>query len=169
MRMKQTSNDGTRVSWPVAVLLVCGISALGSSPLLAADPVAGGTSARTPLSVTLQALPSSTCVPVSSLQIDELKIDFARICPDCALRTSSEEVPGYRIVVEDPHLSWLVTVFDDRNQVLQVYQWSGGLDVGLEKAVRFLRRHQAVSTPAPFLKTQTSSDKPPYAGKRRNP
>ena len=93
--------------------------------------------------VVLEVRPSAECMPVSSLQEKELQSDFASICPDCAFEADSREASDYRVVVEDPFLSWLITVSDSEQRVLQVYKWSGSLDIGLRRTADFLHRHLA--------------------------
>jgi hypothetical protein len=121
----------------VLILAGCFILALLSGRLMA----------QSRISVDLEALPSEDCFPTSALQIADVQDDFSKICPECNLKDNPDQITDFRLVVEDPSLSWLLSIYDNQGKLVQVFKWSGALDVGLKKAAKFMRvQHSNQST-----------------------
>jgi hypothetical protein len=95
------------------------------------------------LRVQLEAKPSATCFPASSLQLPELEEDFARICKDCEFIRKPGVQSDFRIVVEDPGYSWQIKIYDRNNGLIKQLNWSGALDNGLQKASGFIHTHSS--------------------------
>lgn len=131
MENKEKENRIKTKTLGLIIFLACIILAVSSGKLIAQDQI----------SVRLEANASADCFPASALQLEDVEAALEKACSECRYGYEGNEIGAFRFVVEDPFLGWSITIYDGDGNSIAQYKWSGGLDVGIKKAVGLLRAY----------------------------